>query len=67
MTKQEYYDHLCDIGLPSLIAASMADQSSQGARDGATNLMSEEVYAFCSWVSTREGFDFWLAIIDCLK
>ena len=66
MTRQEYYEHLCEIGLPDLIAASMADQSHVGARNGATRLMDEEVYAFASWSRTREGIDFWLAIIDCL-
>ena len=67
MTRQEYYEHLCNIGLPDVIAASMAKQSSYAAMKGATDSMISEVYAFTSWNQTIEGLDFWSCIIDCLK
>ena len=67
MTRQEYYKHLCNIGLPDVIAASMALQSSYAARQGVTDSMMSEVYAFTAWHETTEGFDFWSCIIDCLK
>lgn len=66
MTKQEYYEHLCRIGLPNLIAASMAGQSDRLARTTATDSMRGEVYGFGSWKLTREGFDFWSDFVDCL-
>lgn len=67
MTRQEYYEHLRMIGLPDLLAASMADQSDAHARATAGNSMSGEIYGFELWDVTREGFDFWSAVIDCLK
>lgn len=66
MTKQEYYEHLCVIGLPDLLAASMADQSDFHARVTAGNSMSGEIYSFELWGNTREGFDFWSDLIECL-
>ena len=67
MTKQEYYEHLCQIGFPELLAATIANQSSADSRRGVTDSMNDEIYAFCFWWKTKEGFDFWSAIIDCLK
>ena len=67
MTKQEYYEHLCKIGFPELLAATMANQSDKHSRAVATTSMVEEIYSFELWDCTKEGFNFWSSIIDCLK
>lgn len=67
MTKQEYYEHLCSIGFPDLLAATMANQSDAHVRATAGDSMLGEVYGFELWDVTKEGFDFWSCIVDCLK
>ena len=67
MTKQEYYEHLCQIGIPDLLAATMANQSCQQIRNSATESIKAEVYAFSYWQNTIEGSDFWSDLVDCLK
>lgn len=67
MTKQEYYEHLCKIGFPDLLAASMANQSDIDVRDNSSESLKGEIYAFSIWSETIEGDDFWLAVLDCFQ
>jgi hypothetical protein len=64
MTRQKYYEHLCKIGIPDLVAASMAAQSSDGARCNVTSHIRSEIYAFSLWTNTIEGSEFWNLFID---
>jgi hypothetical protein len=64
MTRQEYYEHLCELGLPELISASMAAQSVRGARDRKSSSAKYAVYCFQSWNQTLEGQDFWSEFVD---
>lgn len=64
MTRQEYYEALCKIGAPEVIAASMAMQTHSPIVFAD---LKEEIYAFQNWHETIEGLDFWCSIIDCLK
>ena len=66
MTRQEYYEHLCNIGLPELISASMAAQSVRGARCRKDTNPKYAVYCFETWANTWEGDDFWSEFVDCL-
>lgn len=55
--RQNYYDRLVALGLPEVIAASMAAQSTNCiVRGGALGV----VYGFHSWEETIEGPEFWL-------
>lgn len=64
MTRQKYYEHLCKIGIPDLIAASMAAQSTDGGRTDVTAHIRSEIYAFALWAKTIEGSEFWNLFID---
>ncbi|MEN9670981.1 MAG: hypothetical protein RL018_1258 [Pseudomonadota bacterium] len=67
MTRQEYYEHLCKIGMPDLIAASMAAQSTDAARTNVTKHIRSEIFAFGLWAKTIEGSEFWNLFIDECK
>lgn len=67
MTRQEYYNHLCKIGFPEVIAASMAIQVDPWGMAINSKSKMENVYSFQEWDKTDEGFDFWSCIVDCLK
>jgi hypothetical protein len=67
MTRNNYYNHLCKIGLPDVIAASMAIQADPWGMSINSKSKMEHVYAFQEWDKTNEGFDFWSCITDCLK
>ena len=64
MTRQEYYEHLCELGLPELISASMAAQSVRGARDRKSVSAKYAVYCFQTWTKTWEGQEFWSEFVD---
>jgi hypothetical protein len=64
MTRQEYYEYLCELGLPELISASMAAQSVRGARDMKSKTMKHAIYCFKTWTETWEGYDFWREFVS---
>jgi hypothetical protein len=66
-TRNDYYNHMCKIGLPDVIAASMAIQANPWGMAINSKSKMENLYAFQEWDKTDEGFDFWSCIIDCLK
>jgi hypothetical protein len=61
MTRQEYYEHLCELGLHELIAATMAAQATKHARTKYESYTSPKfaIYCFEVWNKTWEGDDFW--------
>jgi len=66
MTRQDFYEHLCGLGLHELIAASMAAQASEGAKDVRFDSRKKAVYAFQYWNKTKEGDSFWSWFVDFL-
>jgi len=65
-TRQRYYEDLCLIGMPDVIAASMAFQTHSNNSVAGNNL-EDELWAFCNWSTTKEGHDFWSAIVESLR
>lgn len=66
MTRQEFYEHLCSIGLPELIAASMASQASVGSKNMKFESQRMAIYGFAFWDKTIEGQEFWSDLVGCL-
>ena len=66
MTRQDFYEHLCDIGLHELIAASMAAQASEVAKNVRFDSPRKAVYAFQYWNKTKEGDSFWAWFVGFL-
>ena len=66
MTRQDYYEHLVNIGLPDLIAASMAAQTDNDLTKDFEDNMVTEVFSFALWAETIEGVEFWGPFKDCL-
>lgn len=64
--RQTYYEELCAMGIPDVIAASMAEQAHKDIMPAGDNML-DEIYAFCKWFDTKEGHEFWSCVASCLK
>lgn len=63
--RQWYYEDLCAMGMPEVLAASMAEQAHNDIMPAGDSLR-DEVYAFSAWVNTKEGLEFWSSVAACL-
>lgn len=61
MTRQDYYELLCEFGMPEIISASMAAQAThiEQLLECGKDLV-DHVYSFRCWTETVEGADFWI-------
>jgi len=64
--RQKYYEHLCELGMPEIIAASMAAQADHLGMAVNSQSKRESLCTFQEWEKTNEGFNFWSCLTASL-
>ena len=63
--RQAHYDYCVALGMPEVLAATIAAQIDFEWHRKPTDTLATLVYGFKYWGDTVEGWDFWDCLSDC--